>query len=1031
MAVSAVVGIISAVGAGIAYGFSAAVVMTGFAVGAGLSALSKALAPKVDLGAQIRGTTVTTRDAAGSRKIVYGRMRVGGNVVFIHHAGADNKYLYLVVAFATHEIESYEEIWFNDNKIWENGSFVSDWETYVTIDRKYGTATQGASTALVNDVTAWTNDHKLSGIAYISFRLEWDQDKFPQGVPNITSVIKGKKVYDPRLDSTVSYGSGSHRSNDESTWEYSANSALCTRDYLVDEKYGLGEDASTIDLTVIKTAADLCDELIADASQKIVPNTMVNGTFYEIVELGTFDYTAVGASSNTVGVRFTASNVGSVFGSGYVTAVFHKRYECNGRLETANQIKSNIEQILGSMGGRVIYSGGKYHIQGAEYRAPTFSFDESQIISSIKTQTKQSRRSLYNSVKGTFVSAEKDFKVLDYPAQILKTAAGSFITGTKYRILFVGDTDFTAIGAAANEVGVEFTATGAGTGTGTASKSIVEDGAKINLDMPLPFVSNNIQAQRLAKIALLRSRQQVVISMTVNLSGLRCKVGDVINIDYDKLGYSAKTFEIIGYQLTVSQSGEIGVQLDCIETASSVYDWSTADEEDFLSGGELDLYDGRTVNDVTGFTLTEDSLLGPDGTLKSSVILDWTAPDDAFVDFYKIRYNENGTTTYFHVETKETNLTIQNLDRSGGKTYDFRIQVQNLLGVSSSGVTLSNQSLGGDTTAPDPVTNVSIESGLKYTATVTWTNPTNADFAYVQIYTDSSGVTKPVSPIAKVNGTEYVYVPRSKAEYSTRRYFWLEAVDFSGNVSTTVGPVNEVILVPKSDEIDGDVSEIASVGIVTFPAHTVTSSATTFGEFTVPAPEDGVKKYGSLSGNLKYQVDSSVDTCLLVLDVQRESKGVTSGTEIGAIVASGTITQYYYYVEVSGNHVKEIDGYGGIATTQTSPSTIEKPLSVEYQVATDRTRVIYTSLTQSITTGTLYYNPDRWTSSGSYLSDGAGPYRPMIPTLGASTTVTMPVNLPLAKSDDDETYRVRVNHLLKSSGTLGLNQLTAQVFLIA
>lgn len=1005
--ISAVVGIITAVGAGMAYGFTAAVVMTGFAIGAGLSVLSKALAPKVDLGAQIRGTTVTTRDAAGSRKIVYGKTRVGGNVVFIHHAGTDNKYLYLVVVFATHEVESYEEIWFNDNKIWENGSFVSDWGTYVTIDRKYGTATQAASTSLVSDVGAWTTDHKLSGIAYISFRLEWNQDKFPQGVPNVTSVIKGKKVYDPRLDSTVSYGSGSHRDDDESTWEYSANPALCVRDYLVDEKYGLGENASTIDLTAIESAADLCDELVADASEKIVANSMVNGTFYEIVEVGTFDYTAVGASSNTVGVRFTASNVESVSGSGYVTAVFHKKYACNGRLETANQIKSNIEQLLGSMGGRLVYSGGKYHIQAAEYRAPTFSFDESHITSPIKTQTKQSRRSLYNSVKGTFISEEKNYKVLDYPAQILKTEAGSFVTDTKYRILFVGTTDFTAIGAAANEVGVEFTATGAGTGTGTASKSIVEDGARINLDMPLPFVSNNIQAQRLAKIALLRSRQQVVISMTVNLSGLRCKVGDVINVDYDKLGYSAKTFEIIGYQLTISQSGEIGIQLECIETASSVYDWSTADEEDFLSGGELTLYDGRTVDNVTGLTLTEDSLLGPDGNLKSSVILSWTAPDDAFINFYKIRYNENGTTNYFEVETRETNVAIQNLDRTGGKTYDFRVQVQNLLGVTSSGATLSNQALGGDTTAPDPVTNVNIETGLKYTVTVTWDNPSNADLAYIQIYTDPNGVTKPADPIAKVNGTEYVYVPRSKAEYSTRRYFWLEAVDFAGNVSTTSGPHNEIILVPKADEIDGDVGEALTFGLYNSSNTTLGTSDVTFGEFEVPAPDQDITKYGTLLAHGGILTTASTASFTVKIDVERKSKGATSGNLIGTIVASGSIAAGAAYADIAGNHMKEIDLFGGIATTQTSPSSVYNVTSVEYDETNDRTRIVYSKF-GAITSGDFYYNADRWTSSGTWLTYSA--QEPRYPFPDYSGLMAVMIFQPLAKSNASETYRIRARH---------------------
>jgi hypothetical protein len=46
--------------------------------------------------------------------------------------------------------------------------------------------------------------------------------------------------------------------------------------------------------------------------------------------------------------------------------------------------------------------------------------------------------------------------------------AGTFVIGLSYRILTIGTTNFTLIGAASNTVGVLFTATGAGTGTGTA-----------------------------------------------------------------------------------------------------------------------------------------------------------------------------------------------------------------------------------------------------------------------------------------------------------------------------------------------------------------------------------------------------------------------------------------------------------------------------------------------------------------------------------------------------------------------------------
>ena len=755
MAVSAVVGLVTAVGAGIAYGFGTAVVLGGFAIGAGLSALSRALIPKPDLGSQMRGTTVTTREPAGPRKLIYGKVRVGGNVVFISHSGTDNKYLHLAVVFATHHITSYEEVWFNDNKIWtSSGGFQDDWGSYVTMDTtKLGTAGQSASSVLTS-ATGWTSDHKLSGIAYLAFKLEWNADRFPQGVPNITAVIRGKRVLDPRTNVTA----------------FSDNPALCVRDYLLEQDYGLGELNTNIDSTALNAAADLCDEQVSIAG---------------------------GATQD--------------------------RYRCNGVIDTSNQIKSNIEQLLSSMGGKLTYSGGKYFIDGAEYRAPTVTIDETVIISAIKTQTKQSRRDIFNGVKGTFISEEKNYKILDYPAQILKTVAGSFVTGTTYKILFVGTTDFTAIGASSNGVGVEFTATGPGSGTGTASSTIVEDGAQINLDMPLPFVTNNLQAQRLAKIALLKSRQQVVISMTLNLAGLKIKVGDTISVNYDKLGYSGKVFEVIGYELALSNNGEIGVQLECIETASAIYDWTTADEEDFLSGDELDLYDGRTVDNVTSLSLTEIGLRGPDGRLSSSVELSWTAPDDAFIEYYKVRYNKTGTTNYFEIQTRETSVFVSGLDITSN--YDFRVQAENLLGVTSSGTTLSNQVLNGDTTAPSAPTSVTLTAGINQ-ITCEWTNPTDIDLAFVEVHVTTTSGTPSVSatPAAKIGGEEYILTGLSQHT----RFFYLRAVDFSGNKSGYTTVVSAQALLVQSADIGTDAvgsSQIATgaVGILEIADNAVTT----------------------------------------------------------------------------------------------------------------------------------------------------------------------------------------------------------------
>lgn len=50
--------------------------------------------------------------------------------------------------------------------------------------------------------------------------------------------------------------------------------------------------------------------------------------------------------------------------------------------------------------------------------------------------------------------------------------AGSFVVGTEYTIASVGTTNFVAIGAASNTVGVVFTATGVGSGDGTATTNV-------------------------------------------------------------------------------------------------------------------------------------------------------------------------------------------------------------------------------------------------------------------------------------------------------------------------------------------------------------------------------------------------------------------------------------------------------------------------------------------------------------------------------------------------------------------------------
>ena len=119
----------------------------------------------------------------------------------------------------------------------------SRYDGNVRINKHLGATDQAADSDLVSEVGEWTNDHRLRGIAYLYVRLRYDADAFPNGVPEITATIKGKKVFDPRDGSTA----------------WSDNPALCLRDYLTSTTYGLGEEDVNVDDDKVSTAANVCD----------------------------------------------------------------------------------------------------------------------------------------------------------------------------------------------------------------------------------------------------------------------------------------------------------------------------------------------------------------------------------------------------------------------------------------------------------------------------------------------------------------------------------------------------------------------------------------------------------------------------------------------------------------------------------------------------------------------------------------------------------------------------------------------------
>lgn len=123
-----------------------------------------------------------------------------------------------------------------------------------------------ALTAQWSGLPNWGSDYKLSSWAAVGWSLKFDKDGkvFTGNLPELGAVLRGVKVYDPRLDSTFPGGSGSCRVTNESTWVYSANPALHAGSYAygrwVNGDLVFGVDlGDAVDFGAIAAWANLCD----------------------------------------------------------------------------------------------------------------------------------------------------------------------------------------------------------------------------------------------------------------------------------------------------------------------------------------------------------------------------------------------------------------------------------------------------------------------------------------------------------------------------------------------------------------------------------------------------------------------------------------------------------------------------------------------------------------------------------------------------------------------------------------------------
>ena len=211
--------------------------------------------------------SITIRQPIAAHRVIYGEVRVGGVISFLN-ATDNNDKLHQLITIAGHEVNSIGQLFLDDKAASVGSNTVTDTDFAEKIDVYYGLGTTSGDSALqsalqTNSGGVWTSSHKQSDRAKIYTQFTFNKDTFAAGTPNVTAVVQGRKVYDPRDASTA----------------YSNNAALCIRDYLTNTSFGLGEPAARINEASFQTAANVCDENVALSAGGTENRYSCNGTF--------------------------------------------------------------------------------------------------------------------------------------------------------------------------------------------------------------------------------------------------------------------------------------------------------------------------------------------------------------------------------------------------------------------------------------------------------------------------------------------------------------------------------------------------------------------------------------------------------------------------------------------------------------------------------------------------------------------------------------------------------------------------------
>lgn len=662
--------------------------LAGTAISFGLNFLSTTLSEKPR---GLGGSRAQVQIGADvPRQIMFGRGATGGHPVYLSGRTPKNHNLTIVFRLSDWECDSLETVWIEGDKRTltstspigtEHARYIVDGTSNkISIRFFRGTMAQSADSALIADeatpygtrIGTWTTNHRMAGICYAAVKFEYDDEDMPS-VPSMVFGLKGAKLYDWRKDSTNG-GSGTHRWNDPTTWEWSDNPAVC--DYNFRRGFyrngirvlGMGVPASDLLTDYYTSAANVCDETVTEG----------------------------GASE--------------------------KRYRIGVLVQDDAEWRVAVDAFRASMAGEVVERAGSFGIiaGGAYSPVMTITDDDMRADAPSTFSRRVPRSELYNAVSVSWAN----------PRIRYETDKLTPLTDSTYE---------------------------------------VEDNSeRIVKDVDLSMVYKPYQARRIGKIILEQSRMQAVHVGVYPAKFSALEPGDWVTRTFNRDGLGTVTMKVVSIREVEPEWYEITMR--------------QADASNFTAPtGTIVIVDPPTVVQapmVPGtpdtLTLAETVNINNDGTVISTVTATWTAAENAAA--YIVAVKQGST----EIEYGTGSALTYSFRAVVGVAYQVRVRAVDIDGVKGGWTSYGTITPTGDITPPGPPSALTA-TGLFTSILLEWTNPTDKDLAAVQVWEATTNNFASATKVATVSNTIWA---RDGLAANVTRYYWLTAVDRTGNVST-------------------------------------------------------------------------------------------------------------------------------------------------------------------------------------------------------------------------------------------------------